>query len=119
MRLRFPKSARLTRATEFATLKEKGVSHHGKYMVLSVLQQASPGEARVGLITSRRVGMAVARNRIRRRFRELVRTDRPHLTRGCWLVLVARNRAATASFENLRTEWRTLAQRSGVLKEQP
>lgn len=119
MPLRFPKTARLTRASEFQRLKREGVSFHGKFMVLSVLQNCSTDESRIGIITSRRVGDAVTRNRVRRRLREIVRADRPCWIQGCWMVIVARQRAANAAFEELRQEWRNLATRGAVLISHP
>lgn len=117
MRLRFPKSARLARASEFQRLRRDGASFHGKFMILSVLAQAADGAARVGLITSRRVGNAVHRNAIRRRLREIVRAERPQLVSGVWLVIIARQRAAAAEFTDLRREWLALAQRAGIVLE--
>lgn len=113
--LNFPKSARLQRAAEFARLKREGVSFHGKFMVLSVLESQPDTALRFGVITSRRVGGAVARNRVRRRLREIVRADRPAICAGRWCVIVARHAAATAAFDALRAEWRRLAARSGLL----
>src|SRR5258708_39042685 len=98
-RLRFPKSARLFRAAEFRRMKAEGVSFHGKFMVLSVLKDLPTPEVRVGLITSRRVGGAVERNRVRRRLREIVRAARPHIVPGTWLTLIARQTAAGPPFE--------------------
>jgi ribonuclease P protein component len=114
-RLRFPKAARLARAGEFAKLKREGQSFHGKLIVLSVLQSGETAESRIGLITSRRVGGAVVRNRVRRRLREIIRAARPQMKPGLWLALIARQAAARASFEALRAEWTQLAQRSSIL----
>ncbi len=114
-RLRFPKAAHLFRAEEFARLKHEGQSFHGKLIVLSVLQAAGEAESRIGFITSRRVGGAVVRNRVRRRLREIVRIARPQLKAGLWLALIARQSAARASFQALRDEWTLLAQRSSIL----
>lgn len=115
VRLRFPKSARLSRAGEFARLRREGTSFHGRLMVLSVMKAEPGSETRVGFVTSRRVGGAVVRNRVRRRLREAVRAVRPRLRRGWWLVLVARQAAGRASFEAIRAEWLALAQRSEIL----
>lgn len=117
--LSFPKSARLFRAAEFQKLKREGTSIHGKFMVLSFLRLASDAGPRIGLITSRRVGGAVVRNRVRRRLREIVRVDRPQMVPDCWLVLIARHRAASASFAELHTEWRLLATRGRLFATQP
>jgi ribonuclease P protein component len=114
-RLRFPRSARLTRTTEFARVRAEGRSVHGRLMVCSVLAVEERERARVGIVTSRRVGSAVERNRVRRRLREIVRMDRPHLPMGRWIVLVARASAAGAEFAELQAEWRYLAKRHGLI----
>ena len=115
MALRFPKSVRLFRASEFQRLRGEGVSIHGKFMLLSVLPQAATGSARIGIITSRRVGAAVERNRVRRRLREIVRAEFGRLLPGAWLVIVARHRAVGGEFAELREEWLRLARRATVL----
>lgn len=113
-RLHFPKSARLFRAGEFAKLKTEGRSYHGKFIVLSVLRQPPTEETRIGFVTSRRVGGAVVRNRVRRRLREIVRVARPQLAGGLWLVLIARHAAAQADFAALREEWVRLGERGSI-----
>ena len=112
--LRFPKSARLFRAAEFERVKNEGESFHGKLIVLSVLKNLPEAEVRVGLVTSRRVGGAVQRNRVRRRLREIVRAARPAIRAGTWLTLIARQAAAQASFQTLNAEWQQLARRSSI-----
>jgi len=113
--LRFPKSTRLTRTGEFQKLKREGVSFHGKFMVLSVLRvEPAHCSARIGLIASRRVGNAVARNRARRRVRELVRVDRPRIVGGFWFAVIVRQSAVRAGVVQLRNEWRALAKRAAL-----
>ncbi len=112
---RFPKSARLLRASEFDEVKRRGFSCHGRFMVLSVLKNSPTAETKFGLITSRRVGGAVERNRIRRRFREIARIARPGLNPSLWLVIIARKSAAEATFESLQREWLQLAHKASIL----
>lgn len=114
-RQRFPRSARLSSAGEFARVREHGRTWPGRYMVLGVLTGAPPGAARIGLITSRRVGGAVVRNRVRRLLRECVRPARIGLKDDCWIVLVARHQAARAPLAELRAEWLRLARRASIL----
>lgn len=117
--LRFPKAARLTQTSEFRRVKEQGASVHGRLMVLGVLKIAEAGTdaepVRLGFITSRRVGGAVVRNRVRRRLRELARASRPQIRPGHWIVIIARANAARADFAALKKEWLALARRAGVL----
>jgi ribonuclease P protein component len=113
VRLRFPKAVRLTRAPEFARLKREGTSTAGRYLVFSVLAHGQ-GPTRVGFITTRRIGNAVERNLLRRRLRELFRTQAHTFREGMWLVVIARHRAAQASFAELAAEWAKLAERAGL-----
>ena len=115
LRLRFPKSARLARAGEFALLKRAGTSFHGKLVVLSALKAEPERETRIGLITSRRVGGAVLRNRVRRRLREILRSVRPQLQSGWHIVIVARAAAAKAEFAAIRSDVLFLLERSAIL----
>ena len=121
-RLRFPKITRLTSAGEFRRVREKGRSWGGRFLVLGVLTGAPPDgnhPARIGFVTSKRVGGAVVRNTVRRRLREAVRVVRPHLKVGCWVVLVARYTAAKASTAELAQEWLRLARRASILMSDP
>ena len=96
-------------------MRRDGAPMHGQFMLLSVLRDAAPGSARLGIITSRRVGGAVERNRVRRRLREIVRADHGHLLQGAWLVIVVRNRAVGAAFAELREDWLRLVRRANIL----
>lgn len=116
-RLRFPRAARLAITAEFVRVREEGRPVHGKMMMLGVLKNAAESCARVGIVTSRKVGPAVVRNRVRRRLREIVRHDRARFFDGMWLVIVAKASASRASFELLREEWTQLAKRGGIFRE--
>lgn len=96
-------------------MREEGRAERGRLLLCSVVQRGDGSAPRVGIITSRRLGSAVVRNRVRRRLREAVRLDRPRLAAGCWVVLVARAGAAEAPFAALQEEWRRLAKRAGLL----
>lgn len=72
---------------------------------------------RFGLVTSRRVGNAVVRNRIRRRLREMIRLSQPRIIPGVWIVLVVRSAAARASGDSLRSEYFALGARAAIFTE--
>lgn len=55
----------------------------------------SAGRARLGLTVSRRVGNAVARNRVKRRVREWFRREQGRLSPGRDYVVIARPGAAS------------------------
>jgi ribonuclease P protein component len=110
-----PKAARLTHPSEFARVRETGAVVRGKLLVLGFLEVAGSAETRSGFVTSKRVGNAVIRNRIRRRLREIYRLHRSTLRAGFWLVVIARAPAANASYRALEDEWLRLANRASLV----
>ena len=113
----FPKAKRLTRSPEFLRVKNDGAATRGGLMILGVLQ-TDVDEAirfRAGFVTSKRIGGAVVRNRVRRRLREIVRRHQHALRSGIWLVVIARAAAARASYAQLEDEWLRLARRAFIL----
>ena len=76
-----------------------------------------PGDRgfRAGFVTSKRVGGAVVRNRVRRRLREIVRKHQHDVRTGVWIVLIARPAAANATQRALEDEWLRLAKRALIL----
>lgn len=70
---------------------------------------------RYGFVTSKRLGKAVVRNKVRRRLREIVR-NLPALP-GWDVVLAARVPAAAADFRPLREAVVRLFSRAGILAE--
>ena len=87
----------------------------GKLLMLSTAGVENSGLSRVGFITSRRVGSAVARNRVRRRLREIVRRHQYDLRQDVWIVLIAKREAASASYGWLEDEWLRLSKRASIL----
>jgi len=113
--LSFPKRRRLTRASEYERVKRDGLVRRGRLLTLSATVVENSGPSRVGFITSRRLGGAVVRNRVRRRLREIVRQRQHDLRQGLWIVLIAKHEAASASYRALEDEWLRLARRASIL----
>jgi ribonuclease P protein component len=111
----FPKHRRLTHPAEFDQVKHNGSTRGGKLLMLNFASVESSVPCRVGLIASRRIGGAVARNRVRRRLREIVRRHQHDLRNGFWIVLVAKRDAVNASYHELEHEVLRLARRASIL----
>ena len=100
-------------------MRNEGRTVRGGLLLLGFLAVAGEPAFRIGLVTSKRVGGAVVRNRVRRRLREIVRRQQHEIRSGFWLVIVARPRAGGATSEALEEEWRRLAQKAGLLEPRP
>ena len=83
--------------------------------MLSVLSVNDVTRFRGGFITSRTIGRAVVRNRVRRRLREIVRKHQREIVDGTWIVTIARVNAAGATYQQLEVEWLRLAKRASIL----
>src|SRR5207247_11401545 len=114
----FPKSRRLVRSSEFERVKANGRVERGHLLLLSVLATKESSPFRAGFITSRALGSAVARNRVRRRLREIVRKRQREIAPATWIVTIGRASAARASYEQLEAEWLRLAKRASILATQ-
>ena len=71
---------------------------------------------RVGITAGKKLGKAVVRNRVRRRLREVYRLNEEKFKPGWDIVVVARSRCITASFEKLTDSYLSLAGKAGILK---
>jgi len=113
--LSFPKSRRLTEAWQFERVRKEGRAQHGHLLMLAAFAGKEVDSFRAGFVTSRRIGRAVVRNRVRRRLREIVRKHQHEIVESRWLVIVARQSAARASYGELEDEWLRLAKRASIL----
>ena len=113
--LRFPRSLRLRRTVDFERVRKEGTVRRGQFLSIGVLAVHPDELARAAFITSRRVGGAVARNRVRRRLREIFRHHQHEVVGSVWIVTIASPRAAHATYRALEDEWLRLAEHASIL----
>ena len=113
-----PRSARLTRAADFAALGRDAFAMGGRYFVVRYKNSPS-GAARLAQAVSRRVHKrAVRRNRIKRQVRTAFRNARGRLP-PLDLLIIARPAAVTASSAALVADLAALFHRLDALKQPP
>jgi ribonuclease P protein component len=102
---------RLRRAGEIAYLRRKGRGMHFP-TITAFSAPANDGAVRVGIITSKAVGGAVERNRVRRRIRgALEALPQPPTAR---LLLIAKPAAATVPYAKLADDVAAAVARSAA-----
>ena len=114
-KLLFPKRRRLVLPSQFARVRTEGQNIRGRLLILGFLRTEKNEGFQAGFVTSKRIGGAVVRNRVRRRLRDVVRTQQARLREGFWFVVIARPAAARASYHALKDEWLRLAERASIL----
>src|ERR1700722_4752139 len=115
IRLKFSRSSRLSRASEFRLVKASGKSWTGKHLILAILTRETKAAPRIGIIATKRLGNAVSRTQVRRRIREIFRFNQHRIQRGFWLVTIARHSSAIATFDELERDWLRLTERASIL----
>ncbi len=111
---RLGREQRLRRSAHFEEAYAQGRRYIGRHMVLW-LREGPDSAGRLGVVSSRRIGGAVKRNRTRRRLRELFRLNRWRLSGMADVVIVARTGCAEAPWAELNAEFVALARRAGLL----
>jgi ribonuclease P protein component len=84
----FPKAARVRRRREYLALGRTARRRHAAHFV--VLTRARAGAARLGVTVSRKVGIAVVRNRVKRHVREIFRRHPERLLPAHDLIVIAK-----------------------------
>jgi ribonuclease P protein component len=104
----------LSHPQDFARIQERGTSRSHPLLTVRSLR-TDLETTRFGLSTSKRLGGAVVRNRVRRRLREALRVMAPSFQAGWDVLIIARPALVEADHEALVGALRRLLGRSGVI----
>jgi ribonuclease P protein component len=108
---RFTKTQRVRRRGEFQNVFDRGVRVHGRYLTL--LMTPSPGaRCRLGIVASKKLGGAVARNRAKRLIREVFRQNPPRAGRAVDLLVIPRRELFDAVYSNLESDFQGACRRA-------
>ena len=99
---------------EFRRLYSKGKSAVSPYFAIYCRKNHRP-MSRLGITTGVKLGNAVKRNRVRRRIRELYRTNEANILCGYDIVVVARTRAIFGRYADLERSFRQQMKKLGIL----
>jgi ribonuclease P protein component len=108
---------RLRESSDFARLRRQGRVYRHPFVVLSLLPNAL-SHNRYGFITTKSLGNAVVRNRVRRLLRETVRQLHPRLQPGFDMVLISRPGVLNQPLDIVRHTVKELCDRAGIVVEE-
>ncbi len=111
----FPKKMRLRKRQEFLLLQKNGQKVHTSSFLALLNTKSSEDELdhlnRLGITTTKRIGNAPVRNRIRRVIREAFRKKMIWLPQSTDLVIIAKKTASAISNEAIFSELRFLGKK--------
>ena len=99
---------------EFRRLYNRGKTAASPYMAI-YCRKNRLGISRLGLTTGVKLGHAVQRNRVRRRLREIYRTNEEKMIPGWDIVVVARVKSVHAEYFELERSFLKLARKLELL----
>jgi ribonuclease P protein component len=88
---------RIRKGSDFDRVREKGICWSDRLLVVCAVRSGLE-VCRFGVITSKRLGNAVTRNRVRRRIAEALRLQHDRVAVGWDVVVIARKLSARADY---------------------
>ncbi len=115
-RLRLNRASRLGQNRDFTRVRQQGERLALGCLIANWHRLPDGASPRLGVVTSRKIGNAVARSRARRLLRESFRQHQHELSQPVELVLVARNSIVGKKFAEVEKNLLTTLNRAGLLK---
>jgi ribonuclease P protein component len=115
-RLRLGRSSRFRQSRDFARLRLQGERLVQGCLIANWNKLPEGGTSRLGVVTSRKVGSAVIRNRARRLLRESFRLHQHEFGQPLELILVARPSIANRPFSSVEKDFLATLRKAGLLK---
>ncbi|MBI3852307.1 MAG: ribonuclease P protein component [Verrucomicrobia bacterium] len=116
-RLPFGRKMRLKQPREFSRVRLEGRRLALGCLIANWRPLPPESPTRLGVITGKKIGNAVARNRARRLLRETFRLHQHELRQPLELVLVARDSIAAKKFADVERDYLATLRKAGLLKE--
>lgn len=116
-RYRFRPYNRLRKSRDFELVAKEGLKRHNEYLVINYRDRGDNKATRLGIITTRRLGKATRRNRLRRLVREAFRLSLSDIKRGFDIVVVVREKAKNCDSKTIFSSFRSLVKDAGILKD--
>ena len=115
-RLRLGRSLRLGQNRDFSRVRQQGERLANGCLIANWHRLPDGMSPKLGVVTSKRIGNAVARNRARRLLRESFRQHQHELLQPVELVLVARASIAGRDFAGVEKDFLATLRRANLLK---
>jgi ribonuclease P protein component len=115
-RLRLGRASRLQQSRDFVRVRQQGERLAQGCLIANWHKLPDGASPRLGVVTSKRVGGAIARSRARRLLRESFRQHQHELSHPVEIVLVARPSIAGRGFAEVEKDFLAVLNRAGLLK---
>ncbi|MBI3881013.1 MAG: ribonuclease P protein component [Verrucomicrobia bacterium] len=116
-RLGLGRKRRVKQSRDFARVRAEGQRQVSGCLIANWANRPAAGTSRVGVVTGKKIGGAVIRNRARRLLRETFRLHQHELRQPVDLVLIARASIVGKPLATVERDFRTALRRGGLLND--
>lgn len=118
-KLGLSRERRIKQGRDFGRAKVQGRRLAQGCLILNWVDLPHGGCSRLGVITSRKIGEAVARSRARRLLREAFRLHQDCLSKPVDIVLIARGSIAGKAYAGVESDYMTALKKARLIKTGP
>ncbi|RLC50426.1 MAG: ribonuclease P protein component [Candidatus Cloacimonadota bacterium] len=94
----------ITSTREFQSIYQNYTKFSGNLFIYLIENNSSEEEFAVGIVTSKKVGKAVRRNKIKRRVKSFFRENRAQISAKGKMIIIAKPAAADADWQEIKKE---------------
>jgi ribonuclease P protein component len=107
------KEFKIRKSQQYNNVYQNGRKFTSKYLIIFLLENNLKTN-RYGIVTSKRIGNAVIRNKAKRRLRALIAEKQAELKQGYDIVLVCRPLISRVSYRLLKNDFSILLRKSRI-----
>ncbi|HZK42851.1 MAG TPA: ribonuclease P protein component [Syntrophomonadaceae bacterium] len=107
------KDNRISKTTDYNNIYKNGKKIPGKYIITYILNN-DLGHNRYGIVTSKKIGNAVIRNKAKRRLRSIIRLNMKKIKPSHDIVIIGRYKIRGIKFALLSKDFITVMRKSGL-----
>lgn len=108
------RESRIRKGKEYQEVFRKGKRVAGRYIIVFYLENRCCPAKRFGIVTSKKIGGAVTRNRAKRQLREIARNIKEKIKGNYDIVVVARPAIKECLYKNLEKDFLVVMKKAGL-----